>query len=982
MRALKDCNDRVDIQTHPDLHISTSKLNATKDKLEAIKYSTYQNGSSGRYISAVDRDIGLMEEIGRSLPENVDLWKSLLESQKVPAWTDTPKAEHRPVPAPSQPALAESHTAEAKKATPNVEHRPLFPQLQPPPFSAGAPNTANAGSPERKIATARPRTHAVQSNAFAPNIFNAGGVFGAASRPPQSTFTFGSGASIFKQASGNDRDTDREENPEPPKRLGEIAGKTLGSGIANQDDIANQPPLFDEDAMDIALSTPPAVKVSPEATSGAGASATAQQPSPRTNGQGFNDAMDVDSGESTPVPGAGVGNAAGGSSLALPQAVSETRTQAVAPPKLDSTAAPASMPQLTKSNSDSLFGGVPNVSPRPGSISVMGGMRGNTAPRVPVVMPQFSTAGASFQFGNTPNAPAQPNVPQTKTPADVAPLSDVKPVTLGETAVSSQVDAPKSTLQPAPLTATSAPQQDLPEVAEVAENLQDTQSQDTPGAGNAGQPAGPPEVSRAISETAPATPAPASDSQLSQMAAMFQTLQTQFSSMQTAQKALTEQNAEYATRIAALEGEMQTQQAKASADIAALAERCNSLEKSQAARDETAKRLDERERAVASREEAAKEEQAKLEMERTEIAARKAAKEQQVKLEMEQIEIAARNAAVELAPRDTTVAAEKVVSVPEVSASKTSTQIAIEKPVVEVEMVQSSTDAPEKGAVKKAEPVPEVKQVIGEPKKSSSVFVPSSQAVPEIQPEPVHEAAKEHVRKHDPSKGSYGLDYSSGEDEADSESDVAIVRDEPASDTAIVFIDHAAINKGHLRLHSPSTLTADSTCAIRAELTTLLIQHGMLEQHVQSHAHHLANLLNFTSGYAYAYVEVPGAIHKEITAFIATMQRVFLRSKIWLHDIGKVAKLHTKMYNFVNAVKTYGGLFGIDALLNDKDLPAAMEVCVAYLRALEAVWLSLPRGSDQSHDMHQLLKDEDVALRAHVNGIVKTVGWFVTVSLL
>lgn len=259
------------------------------------------------------------------------------------------------------------------------------------------------------------------------------------------------------------------------------------------------------------------------------------------------------------------------------------------------------------------------------------------------------------------------------------------------------------------------------------------------------------------------------------------------------------QNTGYGSRIAALEGQMQTQQAKASADIATLSERCKSLEKSQA----------ERERAITSRE--------------------KAAKEQQVKLEMEKMEIAARKAAVELAPRDTTVAAEKVVSVPEVDASKTSTQIAIEKPVVKVELAQSTTKAPEKDAVKKAEPVPEVKQAVKEPETLSSVFGPSSQAGAVIQSESVYEAAKEPVRKHDPSKGSYGLGYSSDDDETASESEDAIVRhDEQALDTVNVFIDHAAFNKGRLRLHSSSALTADAVPAILAELTTLLIQYGML----------------------------------------------------------------------------------------------------------------------------------------------------------
>ncbi|KAH6310581.1 hypothetical protein HBI39_070680 [Parastagonospora nodorum] len=842
MRALRDCNDRVDIKTHPELQISLARLNAIKDKLEANTHSSHQNGGSNRYNAAVNRDIQSMENIGRSLPEDVGPWNLLLESNTVSAKTAMPNAEHRPVLAPSQPMLVE-HTAPATKATPNIEHRPLFPQMQPPLFSTGAPTTANTGSPERKFAAARPRAHAVGSSAFAPNIVNTGGVFATAFRPQQSIFTFG--ASKLEQEDSNDGDGDREENPEPPKRLGAIAGKTLGSDIADEHNIANQPALFDEDAMamELSLTPPPAVKAPPKVAFGAGVPAPVQQPSPRAKGQGSNDAMDVDSGEPAPVLGTGVGNATGGTSLAPSQVVPETRTQTV-------------------------------ILPKPGTISVMGGMRKNAAPKAPVIMPQYSMAGPDFQFGSTPNAPAQPNVPQTETPANVAPLSNATPALLGETGVSNQVDVPKSTLPAAPPMATSAPPQKLPA---VAENLQDTRSEDTTGARNGGQSTGPPDVSQASSETA--TPAPASgyDSQLSQMAAMLQTLQTQLLSLQIAQKSteqrhasdvkvLTEQNTAHASRITALEGQMQAQQVKASADIVNLSERCNSLEKSQAAHVETAKRLDELERAVASREEAAK--------------------EQQMKLQVEKMDIAARDAAREHAPLGTAIAAEKEAFAPEADASKTSTQIAIEKPVVEVEIVQSTTEAPKKDAIKKTESVSEVEQdtlpteadiyrkkinteIIRKPFDSngnsaslldlrprraiepSPMFGPSSQAVAEIQSEPVaeiqsepvYEAAKEPVRKHDSSKGSYGLDYSSDEDETSFESEDALV--------------------------------------YREELAAL------------------------------------------------------------------------------------------NALLDSKDHVGSVNLCLAYLKSIKAVGVSLPKGSKERKDMYRFSRDEDVRLRTKVNGVAR-----------
>jgi hypothetical protein len=853
MRALRDCNDRVDIKTHPELQISMARLNAIKDKLEANTHSSHQNGGSNRYNAAVKRDIKSMENIGRSLPEDVGPWNLLLESHTVSAKATMPNAEHRPVLASSQPMLLDPHTASATKATPNVEHRPLFPRSQPPLFSTGAPNTADAGFQERKFAAARPRALAVHSSAFAPNIVNTGGVFRTAFNPQQSIFTFG--ASRLEHEDSNDGDGDREENPEPPKRLGAIAGKTLGSDIADEHNIANQPALFDENAMamELSLTPPPAVKASPKVAFGAGVPAPVQQPSPRANGQGSNDAMDVDLGEPAPGLGAGIGNATGGTSLAPSQAVRETRTQAVIPSK-------------------------------PGTISVMGGVRENAAPKAPVIMPQYSMAGPGFQFGSTPSAPAQPNVPQTETPTNVAPLSNATPATLSETGVSSQVNVPKSTLPPAPPTATSAPQQKLPA---VAENLQGTGSEDTTGTRNGGQSTGPPDVSQASPETATTAPASGSDPQLSQMAAVLQTLQTQLLSLQMAQKStehrhasdvkvLTEQNTAHASRITALEGQMQAQQAKASADIANLSERCNSLEKSQAAHYETAKRLDELERAVASREEAAK--------------------EQQMKLQMEKMEIAARDAAKEHAPRDTATAAEKVVSASEFDASKTSTQIAIEKPVVKVEIVQNTTEAPEKDAVKKTQPVSEVKQdilpteadiyrkkinteIIQKPFDSngnsaslldlrprraiepSPIFGPSSQAVAEIQSEPIAEkqcepvceAAKEPVRKHDPSKGSYGLDYSFDEDEKSSESEDALVhRDEPAA---------------------------------------------------------------------------------------------------------------------------------LNALLDSKDHVGSVNLCLAYLKSIKAVGISLPKGSKERKDMYRFSRDESVRLRAKVNGVARVDWLSVNVSV-
>lgn len=50
-----------------------------------------------------------MENIGRSLPENVGPWKSLLESHTVSAKTATPNAEHRPVPAEANKATLNEH---------------------------------------------------------------------------------------------------------------------------------------------------------------------------------------------------------------------------------------------------------------------------------------------------------------------------------------------------------------------------------------------------------------------------------------------------------------------------------------------------------------------------------------------------------------------------------------------------------------------------------------------------------------------------------------------------------------------------------------------------------------------------------------------------------------------------------------------------------------------------------------------------------
>lgn len=78
------------------------------------------------------------------------------------------------------------------------------------------------------------------------------------------------------------------------------------------------------------------------------------------------------------------------------------------------------------------------------------------------------------------------------------------------------------------------------------------------------------------------------------------------------------------------------------------------------------------------------------------------------------------------------------------------------------------------------------------------------------------------------------------------------------------------------------------------------------------------------------------------------------------------------MYKFVSALNTYGGLNSVDALLNSQNLPATTGLCIAYLKAVEALWFR--------EAMHQLLQDEDARLRAHVNDIVKTVGSFVTVS--